>query len=125
MHFNPIIFNKNYYFIIMALPISRFLNIGYCVASLIALILLIIILINLRTSDYTYMQALGENWGVGPITSLNTNRVCNQDETNILSDEWQGTKECCHCPHSLDLFYGDIREGRCKSKRDSLLFVQH
>jgi hypothetical protein len=107
----------------MALPLIRIVPYGYLVLALIALILSIITLINLSTSDYTYMQALGENWGVGPITSINANNlICNQSETNILNDEWQGTKEGCHCPHSLDFVYGDVREGRCKSKRDSFIF---
>ena len=105
---------------------TKIIDVSFGIIALLLMILSIVTYVKLNTSDYTYLNNVGVNWKNGPIISVNTDTLtCANDEVNLLDDEWGGTTEGCYCPHSFDLFYGNLRDGSCRDERDSLLFCSN
>jgi hypothetical protein len=103
--------------------VSKYIDVCFGISGLLLMSLTIVTFVKLNTSDYTYLQGVGTNWVNGPIITVDTESLtCLEGEDNLIDDVWHGTTEGCYCPHSLDLFYGALREGACRSKRDSTLF---
>jgi hypothetical protein len=104
---------------------NKIANIVFLIGSLLLFIIVIVAFTKINSSEYSYMTTVGQNWNKGPIVKVDASgSPCSEEFKRIIDNNWPGTKEGCYCDPNLDLFYGPLREGHCRNKRDSYIFCK-
>ena len=103
--------------------INRTAAVIFFVGTITLFIILIVTFVKINNSEYQYMTTVGNNWNKGPITNIDpTGQICTGNFQRLITNSWPGTMDGCYCNPNIDLFYGPLRQGSCRNKRDSYLF---
>ena len=81
--------------------------------------LLLVSYLKISSTEYQYINGIGNNWNLGLLASINvSNGACDIASDNILKDSWGGTMAGCDCSRSYGVsFYGNpLTRGTCSSK---------